>query len=128
MDSELKEFMVPGGRQQSTWEGFLQCSLGSWGRRLTSMKLGTEGGGPGPGSWGRKPSGVSEWDGSEWDTPGEGGRAEHKLWNLSIGCGMRPDVSVEAALSLAMGGGEQGGYQVELRPGQGLLGGFLRWG
>ena len=41
---------------------------------------------------------------------------------------MRPDISVEAAFSLAMGGGEQGGYQVELRPGQGLLGGFLGWG
>ena len=66
--------------------------------------------------------------GSKWDTPREGSRAEHRLWNLSVGCGMRLDVSVEAALSLAVGGGEQGGYQVELRPGRGLLGGFLRWG
>lgn len=94
--------MVPGGRQQrtncqGTWEGFLRCSLGSWGRRL--VRMGAEGGGPGPGSWGQKPSGVLEWAGSEWETPGEGGRAEHGLWNSSVGCGMRPDVSVEAALS-----------------------------
>ena len=54
------------------------------------MKLGTEGGGPGPGSWGQKPSGVPEW---------AGGRAERGLWSLSVGCGMSPDVSGEAALS-----------------------------
>lgn len=87
MDSELRQQST---NSQGIWEGFLRCSLGSWGRGLVRMKLGTEGGGPGPGSWGRKPSGVSVW---------AGGRAERGLWSLSVGCGMCPDVSAEAVLS-----------------------------
>ena len=116
MDSELRQ---QNTNSQGACEGFLRCSLGSWGRGLVRMKLGTEGGGPGPGSWGQKPSGVSEWAGGRaergleficrmWDAPGR----------FSRGC----------IVTLAVGGGEQGGYQVELRLGRGLLGGSLRWG
>ena len=84
MDSELRQ---QNTNSQGVCEGFLRCSLGSWRRGLVRMKLGTEGGGPGPGSWGQKPSGVSEWAGLSVDS------------SISVGCGMRPDVSVEAALS-----------------------------